>query len=78
MQNDKEKNKGESDFKGLSFAYRISTELAAALIVSVLIGLGIDKFFNTKPFGLITLIILGFLAGLLNIYRLIRRIENSK
>ena len=38
MQNDKEKNKGESDFKGLSFAYRISTELAAALIVSVLIG----------------------------------------
>ena len=44
MQNDNEKNKGESDFKGLSFAYRISTELAAALIVSVLIGLGIDKF----------------------------------
>ena len=78
MQNDKEKNKGKSDFKGLSFAYRISTELAAALIVSVLIGLGIDKALDTKPFGLITLIILGFLAGLLNIYRLIRRIENSK
>ena len=76
--NNNEKNNGESDFKGLSFAYRISTELAAALIVSVLIGLGIDKFFDTKPFGLITLIILGFLAGLLNIYRLIRRIENSK
>ena len=78
MQNDKEHNHGKSDFKGLSFSYRISTELAAALIVSVLIGHGIDKVLNTKPFGLITLIILGFLAGLLNIYRLIRRIENSK
>lgn len=78
MQNDKENSQGKSDFKGLSFAYRISTELAAALIVSVLLGLGIDKVFDTKPFGLITLIILGFFAGLLNIYRLIRRIENSK
>ena len=78
MQNDKEKNKGESDFKGLSFAYRISSELVAALIVSVILGLTLDKFLDTKPIALITLIILGFLAGLLNIYRLIRRIENSK
>ena len=59
-------------------AYRISTELLGALIVSVVIGLLIDKMFDSKPIGLITLIILGFFAGLLNIYRLIRRIENSK
>ena len=78
MQNDNEKNKGESDFKGLSFAYRISSELVAALIVSVILGLTLDKFLDTKPIALITLIILGFFASLLNIYRLIRRIENSK
>lgn len=81
MQNNEEekesKNK-ESSLKGLSFAYRISSELVAAMVVSVLIGLIIDKFFNSKPIGLITLIILGFFAGLLNVYRLIRRIENSK
>ena len=64
--------------QGLSFAYRISTELLGALIVSVIIGLLIDKMFDSKPIGLITLIILGFFAGLLNIYRLIRRIENPK
>ena len=64
--------------QGLSFADRISTELLGALIVSVVIGLLIDKMFDSKPIGLITLIILGFFAGLLNIYRLIRRIENSK
>ena len=78
MQNNNEKNNGESDFKGLSFAYRISSELVAALIVSVILGLTLDKFLDTKPIALITLIILGFFAGLLNIYRLIRRIENSK
>ena len=81
MQNNEEeeesKNK-ESSLRGLSFAYRISSELLAAMVVSVLIGLAIDKFFSSKPIGLITLIILGFFAGLLNVYRLIRRIENSK
>ena len=75
MQND---YKSKSDLKGLSFAYRISSELVAAMIVSVILGLTLDKFLDTKPIALISLIILGFFAGLLNIYRLIRRIENTK
>ena len=78
MQNDNNENEKNLDLKGLSFAYRISSELVATLIVSVFLGLTIDKFLDTKPIALITLIILGFFAGLLNIYRLIRRIENSK
>jgi len=78
MPNNDEADRKQSDLKGLSFAYRISSELVAALIVSVILGLTIDKFLDTKPIALIALIILGFFAGLLNIYRLIRRIENSK
>ena len=64
--------------KGLSFAYRISSELLGALVVGVLLGLFLDKIFDTKQFMLILLIILGFLAGLLNIYRLISRIEKKE
>ena len=78
MPNNDEADRKQSDLKGLSFAYRISSELVAALIVSVILGLTIDKFLDTKPIALIALILLGFFAGLLNIYRLIRRIENSK
>ena len=78
MQNDNNENEKKSDLKSLSFAYPISSELVATLVVSVFLGLTIDKFLDTKPIALITLIILGFFAGLLNIYRLIRRIENSK
>ena len=81
MQKNKEDKiieKKKSNLKGLSFAYRISSELLAALIVSVILGLLIDKFFDSRPIGLISLIILGFFAGLLNIYRLISRIENHK
>lgn len=72
MQND------QKDLKGLSFAYRISSELIAAVIVGVLLGLFFDKLLDTKPIFLISLIILGFLAGLLNIYRLISRIEKKE
>ena len=66
MQKNKEEKiieKKKSNLKGLSFAYRISSELLAALIVSVILGLLIDKFFDSRPIGLISLIILGFFAG---------------
>ena len=72
MQND------QKDLKGLSFSYSISSELIAAVIVGVLLGLFLDKLLDTKPIFLISLIILGFLAGLLNIYRLISRIEKKQ
>jgi len=57
MQNE---GKSKSDLKGLSFAYRISSELVAALIVSVILGLTIDKFLDTKPIALIKQIYLEF------------------
>ena len=53
MQNDNNENEKKSDLKGLSFAYRISSELVATLIVSVFLGLTIDKFLDTKPIALI-------------------------
>ena len=49
----------------------------AALIVGVGIGLIVDNYLNTKPFGLIIFFILGAFAGFLNIYRVMRRIEEN-
>ena len=60
---------------GAAFGFKISTEIIAALIVGVGIGLIVDKYLNTKPFGLIIFFILGALAGFLNVYRVMRRIE---
>ena len=62
---------------GTGFAFKISTELIAALIVGVGIGLIVDNFLGTKPFGLIIFFILGSFAGFLNIYRVMRRIEKQ-
>ena len=69
-----QKNEGV-DKKGASFGFKISTELIAALIVGVGIGLIVDNYLGTKPFGLIIFFILGSFAGFLNIYRVMRRIE---
>ena len=62
---------------GTGFAFKISTELIAALVVGVGIGLIVDNYLGTKPFGLIIFFILGAFAGFLNIYRVMRRIEKQ-
>ena len=59
------------------FGFKISTELVAALIVGVGMGLIVDNYLGTKPFGLIIFFILGAFAGFLNIYRVMRRIEKQ-
>ena len=70
----KQKTKKES---GAGFGFKISTEIIAALVVGVGIGLIVDKYLGTKPFGLIIFFIFGALAGFLNVYRVMRRIEKQ-
>ena len=47
---------------GAGFGFKISTEIIAALVVGVGIGLIVDKYFNTKPIGLIIFFIFGALG----------------
>jgi len=62
---------------GAGFGFKISTEIIAALFVGVAIGLIVDKYLGTKPFGLIIFFIFGAIAGFLNVYRVMRRIEKQ-
>ena len=62
---------------GAGFGFKISTEIIAALVVGVGIGLIVDKYLSTKPFGLIIFFIFGAIAGFLNVYRVMRRIEKQ-
>ena len=62
---------------GAGFGFKISTEIIAALVVRVGIYIILDKYLGTKPFGLIIFFIFGALAGFLNVYRVMRRIEKQ-
>jgi ATP synthase protein I len=76
---DKNKNNTSESKKesGAGFGFKISTELVAALIVGVGIGLIVDNYLETKPIFLIIFFILGAFAGFLNVYRVMRRIEKQ-
>ena len=58
-----------SPMSGLGLAFRIGSELVAALVVGVGIGLLLDKWLETGPWFLIAFFFLGAVAGVLNVYR---------
>ena len=78
LDKNKEFNSKPKKETGASFGFKISTEIIAALVVGVGIGLIVDNYFNTKPIGLIIFFIFGALAGFLNVYRVMRRIEKQR
>ncbi len=59
---------------GAAYAFRLTTEMAAALLVGLGIGWLIDGWLGTSPWGLLVFLFVGFVAGILNAYRTARRV----
>jgi ATP synthase protein I len=55
--------------QGLGVAFRLGTEMTVATLLGAGFGYGADQFFGTKPWGIVTGVILGGAAGMLNVYR---------
>ncbi len=53
----------------LSVGLRVGVELVSALVVAVAIGWGLDRWLHTLPLFLVIFVILGGVAGLLNVWR---------
>ena len=50
-------------------AFKLGTELVAAVAVGTIIGFILDSWFGTKPWLIITFFFLGAAAGILNVIR---------
>ncbi|MCR9138784.1 MAG: AtpZ/AtpI family protein [Alphaproteobacteria bacterium] len=50
-------------------AFQLSTEFIAAIFVGTLLGYLLDRFLGTTPWGMIVFLLLGFVAGVLNVMR---------
>ena len=61
----------------LGIAFRLSTELVAAVFVGGMIGWGLDTWLGTAPFLLITMFFLGVAAGFRNVIRAANRLNES-
>jgi ATP synthase protein I len=49
--------------------FQLSSELVAGVVVGAALGWGIDHFLSTSPWGLIVFLLLGFIAGVVNVIR---------
>ena len=75
------KNKVPSDSeKRGSFmgnAFKLGTELVAAVVVGTIIGFILDSWFDTKPWLIIIFFFLGAAAGMLNVIRTANRMQKE-
>lgn len=59
------------DASAMAVFFRVGVELVSALLVGLAIGWGLDHFLRTKPLFLILFMLLGGVAGIINVWRLV-------
>ena len=59
----------------LGSAFKLGTELVAAVAVGTIIGFILDNWFDTKPWLIIIFFFLGSIAGMLNVIRAARNMQ---
>ena len=58
-------------------AFKLGTELVAAVAVGTIIGFILDSWFDTKPWLIIIFFFLGAAAGILNVIRAANRMQKE-
>ena len=73
------KNLNQNDKRGLFMgsAFRLGTELVAAVLVGTIIGFILDNWFDTKPWFIIAFFFIGVIAGILNVIRVANNMQKK-
>ena len=53
----------------LGIAFKMSTELVAAVVVGTIIGFILDEWFGTKPWLILMFFFVGVIAGIMNVIK---------
>ena len=64
-----------SSFMGSAF--KLGTELVSAVAVGTIIGFILDNWFDTKPWLMIFFFFLGSMAGILNVIKVAKRMQEK-
>ena len=73
------KSLNENEKRGLFMgsAFRLGTELVAAVAVGTIIGFILDNWFDTKPWFIITFFFIGVIAGIMNVIRIANNMQKE-
>ena len=80
----KDKLKNYSKFKNsnknssfMGSAFKLGTELVSAVLVGTIIGFILDTWFGTKPWLIIVFFFLGSAAGILNVIKTAKKMQEK-
>ena len=76
----KKQVQSDSEQKGsfMGGAFKLGTELVAAVAVGTIIGFILDSWFDTKPWLIIIFFFMGSIAGVLNVIRAAKKMQQEK
>jgi ATP synthase protein I len=64
-----EQDAAQAKASAMAMGLRLSSELVAGVLVGAALGWGFDRLLSTSPWGLIVFLLLGFVAGVINVMR---------
>ena len=65
----------QGGMQGANRGFRLASEFVAAIIVGGALGYGADLLFGTRPWAMVILLLLGFVAGIVNMVRTTRELN---
>ena len=67
----------QSSSSNIGVAFKLSTEMVAAVIVGTIIGFILDYWFGTKPWLILIFFFVGAIAGILNVIRSAKNMQSK-
>ena len=71
-------NKNDEPKSNLGIAFKMSTELVAAVAVGTIIGFILDNWFGTKPILIIVFFLFGAAAGIVNVFKAAKKMQGDE
>ena len=68
-------NKNNTSNSSIGIAFKMSTELVAAVAVGTIIGFILDNWFGTKPWLILIFFFIGVIAGVMNVVKSAKRMQ---
>ena len=65
----------DSSSSKLGIAFKMSTEMVAAVVVGTIIGVILDKTFGTKPWLILIFFFVGVIAGIMNVIKSAKKMQ---
>ena len=68
----------QSSSSNLGIAFKMSTEMEAAVVVGTIIGFILDNWFGTKPWLILIFFFIGVVTGILNVFRSAKNMQSKE